>query len=344
MIERLSHWIHRHLLFCIAAAYVAARTSPTAGLWLRNVRAFEFEAGGGRIEASGPALLLALLLFNAGLRARPDRMREIARRPSVVLAGLLANMMIPLLYLAALAPALVAWHDPVEASSLVVGLALVAAMPIAGSSTGWAQSVGADMSLSLGLVVGSTLLSPIATPALLRFAGLAFPGEAANDLLALAGRGTGAFLAAWVLVPSLLGMAARRLASTTLVERLERALKSAATLALLALCYSNAAACLPQALADPDWDFLGAALALSTGLCILTFFGGYAIGRLLRAGRPQRTALMFGMGMNNNGTGLVLASTILASEPLVLLPIIVYNLVQHVVAGCVGRLCAADAA
>ncbi len=47
---------------------------------------------------------------------------------------------------------------------------------------------------------------------------------------------------------------------------------------------------------------------------------------------------MFGLGMNNNGTGLVLASMTLAAHPLVLLPIIFYNLVRHLVAGAVAML------
>ena len=42
---------------------------------------------------------------------------------------------------------------------------------------------------------------------------------------------------------------------------------------------------------------------------------------------------MFGLGMNNNGTGLVLASMALTEHPQVMVPIIFYNLVQHVVAG-----------
>jgi BASS family bile acid:Na+ symporter len=40
--------------------------------------------------------------------------------------------------------------------------------------------------------------------------------------------------------------------------------------------------------------------------------------------------------MNNNGTGLVLASVALSARPTVLLPIIIYNLSQHLVAGFVG--------
>lgn len=45
--------------------------------------------------------------------------------------------------------------------------------------------------------------------------------------------------------------------------------------------------------------------------------------------------LMYGLGMNNNGTGLVLASLVLAAYPRVMVPIIFYNLVQHVVAGSI---------
>ena len=42
---------------------------------------------------------------------------------------------------------------------------------------------------------------------------------------------------------------------------------------------------------------------------------------------------MFALGMNNNGTGLVLASMAMADHPRVMLPIIFYNMVQHLVAG-----------
>ena len=47
---------------------------------------------------------------------------------------------------------------------------------------------------------------------------------------------------------------------------------------------------------------------------------------------------MFGLGMNNNGTGLVFAATVLRHMPEVMLPVICYNLIQHVVAGAVTHL------
>lgn len=51
--------------------------------------------------------------------------------------------------------------------------------------------------------------------------------------------------------------------------------------------------------------------------------------------QAERVSLMYGLGMNNNGTGLVLASLVLGSFPQVMVPIIFYNLVQHLVAGTV---------
>ena len=65
---------------------------------------------------------------------------------------------------------------------------------------------------------------------------------------------------------------------------------------------------------------------------------GHLVGRMAGADRGQRVALMFGLGMNNNGTGLVLASMSLGAQPLVMLPIIVYNLAQHLIAGGVNAL------
>ena len=107
---------------------------------------------------------------------------------------------------------------------------------------------------------------------------------------------------------------------------------------LLFLNYTNAAASLPQTIARPDPDFLAATLTIVVGLCALMFASGWVIARLVRSGREHRVSLMFGLGMNNNGTGLVMAAMALTDHPRVLLPIIFYNLVQHLVAGTADRI------
>ena len=211
-------------------------------------------------------------------------------------------------------------------------------MPIAGSSTGWAQAADGDMALSLGLVLGSTFLSPLTTPASLHALGMLAPSHYGEQLHQLAERDAGSFLIAWVLIPSVLGILARIALGTNRVKAVEQRLKIIALLALVLLCYTNASSCLPQALGNPDWDFLGIILVFVAALCTLTFTAGHALGLLMRADRGQRVALMFGLGMNNNGTGLVLASMALGSQPLMLLPIIVYNLAQHLIAGGVHAL------
>ena len=185
-------------------------------------------------------------------------------------------------------PALRAWHNPDEAAIVLVGLALVSSMPIAGSSTGWSQAAGGDMALSLGLVLGSTLLSPLTTPASLHALGMLAPGCYGEQLHLLAGRGTGAFLVAWVLLPSVLGIAARAALGEARVAIVERRLKIVAPLTLLVLCYANASSCLPQAFGQPDWDFLGIIIVFVTGLCMLTFAAGHVIGRMVGADRGQQ--------------------------------------------------------
>ncbi|APW63689.1 bile acid:sodium symporter family protein [Paludisphaera borealis] len=336
--SNVSHFLHHHLLKLIVLSYVLAAAFPALGLWIKDAAIVDFGTADGRVTMTLPKLLLALLLFNAGMRVKIARVGQIARRPGMMLAGLAANLAVPLIFLAVMVPAMQAWHNPDEAAIVLVGLALVTAMPIAGSSTGWAQAADGDMALSLGLVLGSTLLSPLTTPASLHALGSIAPGPYGEELHRLAGRDTGAFLAAWVLLPSLMGVAARFLLGEDRAGAVERRLRIVAPLTLLVLCYANASACLPQALGQPDWDFLGIVLTFVAGLCVSTFAAGYVLARLLRADHGQRAALMFGLGMNNNGTGLVLASLALGSQPLAMLPIIVYNLTQHLVAGCVDAM------
>ena len=85
-------------------------------------------------------------------------------------------------------------------------------------------------------------------------------------------------------------------------------LKFINSIVLLLLNYSNASVSLPQAMADRDYDFLAITLAITAGLCLTLFAAGYGLSRLFKLNQAERVSLMFGLGMNNNGTGLVLAN------------------------------------
>lgn len=84
---------------------------------------------------------------------------------------------------------------------------------------------------------------------------------------------------------------------------------------LLVLKYSNASLSLPKAMIGHDWDFVGAILAIVVSVCLLAFKASWLPVRLFRIELPQRISLMFGLGMNNNGTGQVLATMVLSDCP-----------------------------
>jgi BASS family bile acid:Na+ symporter len=330
---RIGHFLHTRLLWLLIATYILAACLPGPALGLRSISLGTL----GTHPLELPAILLAVLLFNAGFGTRFGALRHVGKSSAVVAAGTLANLVVPLLAIFTASALLTYWHNSDEIQSILVGMALVASMPIAGSSTAWAQNAEGDLTVSLGLVLLSTSLSPFTTPLLLHASSWLTIGDYSAGLRALAGQGTGQFLAVFVLVPSVLGMFSRALCGETRSRQMQPAVKIANTLVLLVLCYMNAAVSLPRAVAHPDLDFLAMVVLVTVALSTVTFGSGWLLARLLRLNRAQTAPLVFGLGMSNNGTGLVIATSALADHPLVLLPILFYNLVQHLAAGVADR-------
>jgi bile acid:Na+ symporter, BASS family len=79
-------------------------------------------------------------------------------------------------------------------------------------------------------------------------------------------------------------------------------------------------------------------LLIVSVLCLAMFGMGYALARAFHFDRAGTASLMFGLGMNNNGAGLVLASVELSDHPAIMLPIILYNLVQHFMASLADKM------
>jgi BASS family bile acid:Na+ symporter len=332
------HFVHKYFIWLLLGSYLVAAVLPGLGQALRGVSFGEVVILHEKTHFTLPVLLLAFLLFNAGLGVQTGQLKNMLRRPLPLAMGLAANLLVPIVYIFGVAQTMRFWHNPDEVQNILLGLALVASMPIAGSSTAWSQNANGNLALSLGLVLFSTFLSPITTPLAMHSVGLMAEGEYARILRELAHSGTGSFLAVAVVVPSLLGIVAHWLVGEARVQAARPVLRLGSSLTLLVLNYSNASMSLPQMIAESDWDLLAAILVIVVGLCALAFASGWLIARGLKADVSQQVALMFGLGMNNNGTGLVLASMALANYPRVLLPIIFYNLVQHAVAGVADAL------
>ena len=334
----ISQFIHHHLLWFLLGAYALAAVFPGFGLWIRNVRFGYIALFQTKFHVSLLLLMLATLMFNAGLGVKTAHLKSLAHQTQVLIAGLTANLAIPITYIFLVSLVMRLWYEPEEAQQILVGLALVAAMPIAGASTAWAQNSNGNMALSLGLVLGSTFLSPMLTPAAFNVFGEMASEQYEVVLHNLAAYGSGAFLSLWIVLPSTLGLSARFLMPEAQLTTALPGIKLINSVVLLLLNYSNAAVSLPQAIVDRDYDFLAVTVAITAGLCVTAFTAGYGLSRLFKVPSADRSSLMYGLGMNNNGTGLVLASLLLADYPRVMVPIIFYNLIQHLVAGGVHEV------
>jgi BASS family bile acid:Na+ symporter len=332
---RVREFVHRHFLWLLIGAYLLAALWPAPG---ESLRQLSISTHVSEIRFTMPMVLLAVLLFNAGIGANVSELVKVLRRPRTLMAAVAANAIVPIAFLALLAVGLRLWPDPDEAQCILVGLAIVASMPVAGSSTAWSQNANGSAALSLGLVILSTLLSPLTTPLSLAALQPLTHGAYAAALGELGGGGTGVFLLLCVVIPSVAGMVCRFLAREW-IDRIKPGIKFVNSMILLMLCYANAASVLPQIAAEPDWDFLVLCLIAVMSLCMAAFAAGWVLARFLRASESQTRSLVFGLGMNNNGTGIVLACSALSGLPGAVLPVLAYNLVQHLVAGGVnGRL------
>ncbi|MCX7113001.1 MAG: bile acid:sodium symporter [Proteobacteria bacterium] len=329
-------FIHNKFFHCIILSYAIAGVFPQLGLWIRKVEFGSFLFfDGSTVKISLPIMMLSALLLNAGLGIQKEEIANLFKYPKLLIFGLTANLIIPVGFTYFISLSLQLWHNPDEVQNILVGLALIASMPIAASSTAWAQKSNGNLALSLSLVLFSTLLSPVTTPIGLHSIGWMANGDYAEDLHEIAWQGTGAFLFISVLFPTSLGVLLHFIFPEKITKAIKRPIKDINLINLLMLNYVNASIVLPQVFVNPDWDFLVAIVIITGSLCILAFYSGSIIARLLDSPPSEKSSLMFGLGMNNNGTGLVLASLSLSDHPTVMLPIICYNLIQHIIAGYV---------
>ena len=331
----LSRFVHHYLLWFLLGAYALAAAFPGPGLTMRQFSFGTLSFSGIGSEISLLLVFLAILMFNAGLGLKTSHLKALTDHKWLLMTGLAANVLIPIAYIFCITLLLLMWHNPEEAQHILVGLALVAAMPIAGASSTWTQNSNGNLALTLGLILFSTLLSPIITPWAFYVFGEMASEEYEAVLYNVSVYGSGGFLGFWVVLPTLLGLGIRITVPDTMLAALMPYIKLVNSVVLLLLNYSNASVSLPKAVAEHDWDFLAVTFTITTGLCLTAFTVGYWLSGRFRLEQSETVALMYSLGMNNNGTGLVLASLVLAAYPRVMVPIIFYNLVQHVVAGSI---------
>jgi bile acid:Na+ symporter, BASS family len=336
LLIRLSHLVHRYFIGFLISSYIFAGFFPRFGEWLRSISLGHVSGLGETTSLSLTMVLLAVLLLNASLSL--EKIRDLIRSPQLLLAGLGANLLLPIIVLYFASFLLTVGGTPEHLQAIIVALALLSTVPVAGASTAYTQNTDGDVPLAVGLVLVSILFSPWLMPISLHFINVVAVGDYTPALAQLKGGAPTLVLLLSVLLPSVLGLGLRPLLGAHRIQSAKPTLKLTNSICLLLLNYTNASIALPQVFASPEWGFLIIALTFAILLCSIDFLAGWWLGRLLKAKTAQCCALMFGVGMNNNGTALVLASLAFVNQPKILVPIILYNLVQNIIASGASHL------
>lgn len=286
------------------------------------------------VPLSLPLLLLALMLFSAAFHTDLPLIRSVIQQPILLGAALAAVWLGPTLLVISADAFIPTGANSSTTTGILVGLALVAAMPVANSSVGWTQNADGHLALGLALVVFSITLSPFVTPTLLSVIGMSLSPEQQNYCEALVNRFSGLFFIVWVVIPSSLGFACRYLAGAARISLLGHWLTIASAAALLVLNYINSALALP-AVHNAPMSSLAMTAFLATALSVVGLALAWIIARLLRLPPATRAALLFGLSMKHTGLALILADAVLADQPLAMLIIVLATFIQHLLAGIV---------
>ncbi|WP_406378965.1 sodium-dependent transporter [Streptomyces sp. NBC_01618] len=263
VVPRALSLLQRRLTWVTVTAYAAAALLPGAGLALRRVHLAAVPVpGGARTQLTLPSLLLAHLLFTAALRVPAGELPRLVRRPLSLLVGMAANTLIPLALPPCLAAALGRLPDTDGCSGLITGLALVGAMPVAAGATVWGGRAAGNHSLVVGIVLASTLLSPLTIPLMLSVASTVTRGHYAHDLSRMAATDGGAFAVISVIVPCVAGLAAQWMTPRHMLERHLPWLGLLGLVDAVLLTYSNACGALGGFLFHPRPALLVAAVVV----------------------------------------------------------------------------------
>lgn len=329
--ERGAGPLRRRLGRAVVLAYAAALLLPGPGLWLRRDHALPL-GGAGTLPVPVAPLLLSLVLFSAGLQVPLAALGGLLRRPAALLAGLVLHLSIPLLAIPAVAFLLRRTPDTDGGSGLVTAMILVVAMPVAAGATVWTGKGDGDQPTMVGLVLASTLLSPLTVP-LVVGALLPLLSGGYGDRLAQVEQTThGGFALAGVVLPCAAGVLCRLALPAPPLRRVLETVVPAALAGSLLLTYVNASGALGSFLAKPRPLLLAAALAVAALVCLVSFTVGHGAARLLRLDAPAASSLTLACGMNNSSASAVLISTALPDKPHLLLPVLAYGLLQKTAA------------
>jgi BASS family bile acid:Na+ symporter len=330
-ITRIAATLHRFFLPALVATYALAGILPGPGTVVREFAVSLPGVGPQRISM----LLLAVLLFCAAAVIEWSQVHEFLERPSTLLVGLIVAWLGPALLVMGFS-ALIPWLAPHDVTAgLIVGLALVAAMPVANSSAGWTQNARGNIALSLSLIIVSIILSPLVTPNLLKFMGWALSDADTRRIELVVTQFSGWSFILWVILPSLAGALAAMALGPLPIAQLKPGLRLTSLVTILVLNYANASLAIEEIWSGEPNSVLVLAAAMAVAVCLIGIVFATLQARAFGLSRGNWSALAFGLSMKHTGLALVLAGEFLKDQPRVILVVLLTTLAQHLAAGAI---------
>lgn len=284
--------------------------------------------------------LLALLLFLGSAGQSKDRVgTKIPLRVVVT-----AIFMISLASLVGVASALglLELASSPHSDDIRTGLLIVFMMPIASAMIAWTHVYQADRSLSLILLIASTLFAPVSSMIGMSFLSMIDTRFGAYSPSApwVWQKTVFTFLIYWVLIPSCIGFMVSRISSLSERLRPDYLAKHLSLPILLMLNYINASGCLPSVAWNIEliFEITGAVLVYQ----LIAIIGFAFIDRIrfkcFPLTLPQERSIALAVLLKNTGAALVLIQSIIPEPAMIMLPVLVSTLTQHLLASQLFRI------
>ena len=309
--ERRSFWVRALDAVAGGMAALVLVAGATAMAWPEAVKA--------ALPTKCVPWLLGVVMFGMGLSLRGRDFALVLRRPRDVAIGVAAQFLCMPLAAWAIARAL---GLPDE---IALGVVLV------GACGGTASNVIAylakgDVALSVTMTACSTLLAPLATPAIvLALAGATIEVDAAAMFLSIV---------KIVIAPVVVGVAVNELLPR-FASRIRCAMPAFSSVVVAVIVAAVVAASAARIRDSAALVALAVVLHNALGMAL-----GWCAGRLFRMDAARRRTLAIEVGMQNSGLAVSLATVHFAAMPLAAVPGALFSVWHNVSGALFASLCA----
>ena len=297
---KLADLIASNMALIVVAVSALSLLGPTSFSW---------------IPTSAITPMLGVVMFGMGLTLKATDFKQVLMRPREIIVGELAQFIIMPTTALLLCKCL---HLPLE---LAIGVILVGCCPGGTASNVICYLAKGDVALSVAMTGVSTLIAPIATPALVF---LLAGREICIDVI-----GMFASIVQVVIIPIVAGIIINHYFNH-LCKQIKPILPMVSTLAIASI--------IGIIVSHNAQNIISCSLLVALAVILHNLMGlafGYTAASIMRMSPAKRTAISIEVGMQNSGLATSLATTHFAIYPMAAIPGAIFS-VWHNLSGSIA--------